>query len=168
MTLVIGRAGRLAEAKTHDERHLEQQREPADQDVGADALLEPVEDRPQVQLGLQVAEGVLGFEQVVVAQRHVGGGQVRVGGGQQELAVEALFVADAGPVDTQPAGGQLADVAAVRAVVAQRAFGFGVRRLLGLAALNRRCRYRGVKRNQLGFSLRVAAVNLTRQPRAAL
>lgn len=26
----------------------------------------------------------------------------------------------------------------------------------------RRCRYRGVKRNQLGFSLRVAAVNLTR------
>ena len=27
---------------------------------------------------------------------------------------------------------------------------------------HRRCRYRGVKRNQLGFSLRVAAVNLTR------
>ena len=27
---------------------------------------------------------------------------------------------------------------------------------------HRRCRYRGIKRNQLGFSLRVAAVNLTR------
>jgi hypothetical protein len=27
---------------------------------------------------------------------------------------------------------------------------------------HRRCRYRGVKRNQLGFSLRVAAVNLQR------
>ena len=36
-----------------------QEREPADQDVGADAVLEPVEDGPEQQLGFQVAEAVL-------------------------------------------------------------------------------------------------------------
>ena len=68
----------------------EQQREPAEQDVGADAVFEPVEDRAQLQGGLQVAEAAFGLEEVLVAQRDVLGGQVRVGGGEQVLAVQAL------------------------------------------------------------------------------
>jgi hypothetical protein len=58
----------------------EQQRQPADQDVRADALFEPVEDRAQAQDALEVVEGALGFEQVLVAERDVLGGDVGVGG----------------------------------------------------------------------------------------
>jgi hypothetical protein len=54
--------------------------------VGADAVLEPVEDRPQQQAGLEVAEAALGFEQVLVAQGGVFGADVRVGGGDEVLA----------------------------------------------------------------------------------
>ena len=64
-----------------------------------------VEDRPQLQGALQVPEAAFGFEQVLVAQRDVLGGQVRVGGGEQVLAVEALLGGDLGPVDTsRPVG----------------------------------------------------------------
>ncbi len=61
----------LAFAEAH-----EQQREPADQDVGADALLEAVEDRAQGKDAMEVAEGALGFEQVLVAERDVLGADV--------------------------------------------------------------------------------------------
>jgi hypothetical protein len=56
----------------------EQQRQPGQQHVGADAVLEAVEDRAQLDRGLRVAKAALGFEQVLVAQRDVLGGQVGV------------------------------------------------------------------------------------------
>src|SRR5439155_4424381 len=49
----------------------QQQRQPADQDVRADAVLEAVEDRAQAQDALQIAERALGLEQVLVAERDV-------------------------------------------------------------------------------------------------
>ena len=85
----------------------EEQREPAEQDVGADAGLEPMEDRAQLQGGLHVAETPFGLEQVLVAQRDVLGGQVGVGGGEQVLPVEAFLGGDLGPVDHEPARGPL-------------------------------------------------------------
>jgi hypothetical protein len=65
----------------------EQQGEPAEQDVGADAGFAAVEHRPQFEGGLQVAEATLGLEQVLVAQRDVLGAQVGIGGGEQVIAV---------------------------------------------------------------------------------
>ena len=47
----------------------QQQREPADDHVGVDAVLEPVEDRPQLERRLEVAEGAFGLAQVLVAER---------------------------------------------------------------------------------------------------
>ena len=113
----------------------EQQREPAQQHVCADAVSEAVEHRAQLEGGLEVAEPAFGFQQVLVAQRDVLRGQVGVAGGQQELAVQPCFGGDLGPVDDQPARGGLAQVAAQGAVVAQRALGLGVRRLLDVTAL---------------------------------
>ena len=75
----------------------QQQREPADDDVGADAVFEPVEDGAQLQGGLQVAEGAFGFAQVLVAERDLLGGEVGVGGGEQVLAVQALLGRDLAP-----------------------------------------------------------------------
>ena len=56
----------------------QQQREPGEQHVRADAVLEVVEDWPQLDRGLQVAEAAFGFEQVLVAERDVLGGEVGV------------------------------------------------------------------------------------------
>ena len=52
----------------------QQQREPGEQDVRADAVLEAVKDGAQLDRGLQVAEAAFGFEQVLVAERDVLGG----------------------------------------------------------------------------------------------
>jgi hypothetical protein len=49
----------------------QEQREPAEQDVRADAVLEAVEDGPELERGLQIAEAAFGFEQVLVAERDV-------------------------------------------------------------------------------------------------
>jgi hypothetical protein len=56
----------------------QQQREPADQHVCADAVLEAVKDGPQFEGGLEIAEAAFGFEQVLVAERDLLGGQVGV------------------------------------------------------------------------------------------
>ncbi len=97
----------------------QQQRQPAQQHVGADAVLQPVEDRARQQLGLQVTEAALGLQQVLVAQRDVLGGQVGIGGGQQVLAVQPLFGLDLGAVDPQPPVWLLAQPPAQRGMVAQ-------------------------------------------------
>jgi hypothetical protein len=55
-----------------------------------------VEHRAQVEGGLQVAEPALGLQQVLVAQGDLGGGQVRIGGAQQVLAVELGLGGDLG------------------------------------------------------------------------
>ena len=56
----------------------QQQREPADDDVRADALLEPMEDGAQLERRLQVTEGALRLAQVLVAERNLLRGQVGV------------------------------------------------------------------------------------------
>lgn len=49
----------------------QQQREPADQHVRADVVLEAVEHRAELERALEIAESAFGFEQVLVAQRDV-------------------------------------------------------------------------------------------------
>jgi len=105
--------------------------------VGADAVLEAVEDGAQLERRFQVAEGAFGLAQVLVAERDLLGGEVGVGRGEQVLAVEALLGGNLAAVDHEPAGRGLAQVARERRVVAERALGAGVRFLgrgrLGLA-----------------------------------
>jgi hypothetical protein len=49
-----------------------------------------MEHGAQRERALQVAEGALGFEQLLVAERDVLAAEARVGRGEQVLAVEAL------------------------------------------------------------------------------
>ena len=56
----------------------EEQGEPAQQHVGADAGLEAVEHGAQLEGGFEVPEAAFGFEEVLVAQRDVFGAQVGV------------------------------------------------------------------------------------------
>ena len=67
--------------------------------VGADTVVFAVEDGPQQQRALEVAEGALGLLQLLVAERDVLGRQARVAGGEQVLAVEAFLGGDLGPVE---------------------------------------------------------------------
>ena len=84
----------------------QQQGQPAQDDVGADALLFAVVDRAQVDDLLEVAPAALDFQQLLVAQGDVLGGQLGVAGAQQVLAVEVGLGLDGSGVDPQqPAGG---------------------------------------------------------------
>src|SRR6266700_3509615 len=84
----------------------EQQREPAQQDVGADPFFEPVVDGPQVEDGFHVPPAAFDFEELLVSDGDVLGGQLRVGAAQQVLAVQVLFRLGLGLVGAeQPAGG---------------------------------------------------------------
>ena len=110
----------------------QQQREPADEHVGPDAVFQAVEHRAQQQGGFEVPEPALGLQQVLVRGRDFGRGQVLVGGGQQVLAVQLGLGGDRSPVDDEPAGCLLAQVAAQGAMLAQGAFGAGMPSHLGL------------------------------------
>ena len=80
--------------------------EPAQDDVGADAFFLAVVDRSQVDDLLEVAPAALCFQELLVAQRDVLGGQRGVGGAEQVLAVQVLLGLDRGGVGAeQPAGG---------------------------------------------------------------
>jgi len=81
----------------------QEQREPADDHVRVDAVLEPVEDGPQLQGGLEVAEGAFGLAQVLVAKRDLLRREVGVAAGEQVLAIEALLRGDPAAVDLQAA-----------------------------------------------------------------
>src|SRR5215211_8086514 len=84
----------------------QQQGEPAQDHVGADAVFEAVVDGAELEGGLHVPPAAFDFEELLVAEPDVFGGEGGVRGAQQELAVEALLGADGGPVDAQqPAGG---------------------------------------------------------------
>ena len=84
----------------------QEQGEPAEDDVGADAVFEPVVDRPQFQGGLHVPPAAFDLQQLLVAQRDVLGGQVRVRAAQQVLPVQVRLGRDLLLVDAeQPAGG---------------------------------------------------------------
>ena len=60
----------------------QQQRQPAEQDVGPDPRFEVMMNRAEFQRRLEVAEAAFGFEEVLVAQGDVLGGQVGVGGAE--------------------------------------------------------------------------------------
>src|SRR4051794_35835908 len=84
----------------------EQEREPAQHDVGADALFEAVVDRAQVEDLFHVPPAALDLEELLVAQGDVGGRQVRVRAAQQVLPVQVRLGLDPVLVDAQqPAGG---------------------------------------------------------------
>ncbi|MFD3623436.1 hypothetical protein [Streptomyces sp. NPDC058698] len=80
----------------------QQQREPAQQHVGPDTVFETVEDRPQLQHRFQITKSALGFQESLVADHDLLGTQVRIGAGQQVLAVQTLLGLDLGAVDGQP------------------------------------------------------------------
>src|SRR5712672_3388886 len=83
----------------------EQQRQPAQDDVGADAFFEPVAGGPQVDDLFHVPPAAFDFQELLVAQRDVLGGQVRVAAAQQVLAVEVFLGLDRGLAGAeQPAG----------------------------------------------------------------
>ena len=69
--------------------------------MSADAWFDAVVDGPQIEGGLEVTEPSFGFEEVLVAERDILRRQVRVGGRQQVLAVEAFLSGNLGPVDDQ-------------------------------------------------------------------
>ncbi|CAB4604964.1 unannotated protein [freshwater metagenome] len=101
-----------------------------------------MEHGSELEGGLEVTEPAFGFEQVLVAERDIFRGQVRVRGRQQILAVELGFGGDLRPVDHQPTGRGLAQPTTQRRVVTQRALGApmcfitgspSALRLLGLA-----------------------------------
>lgn len=92
----------------------EQKGEPAEQDLGANAVLEPVIDRPQLQVGLHVAPAPLDFQELLVAQGDVLGGQVRVAAAQEILAVQVGFGFDLGLVDAELAAGSESQIAVRR------------------------------------------------------
>src|SRR6266545_1863473 len=77
----------------------EEQGQPAEQDVGADAVFEAVVDRAQVQDRLHVAPAAFDLQELLVAHGDVFWGQFRVRAAQQVLAVEACFGLDRGLVD---------------------------------------------------------------------
>ena len=126
------------------------EREEADEDVGADAVVAAVEDGAEQERALEVAERPFGLEQLLVAERDVLGTQGRVGGGEQVLAVEVLLPGDLVVVEQEPAGLGLADVAGEGRVVAERALAplVGVPFGLGLGA----------------FALQLEPVELGRDP----
>src|ERR1035437_3341414 len=86
----------------------QQQGQPAQGDVGADPVFQVVADGPQVDDLLHVTPAAFDFQQLLVAQRDVLGGDPGVAAAQQELAVQPLLGPDPGGVDAQqPAGGGL-------------------------------------------------------------
>src|SRR6266545_4341171 len=89
----------------------QEQGQPAQDDVGADALFEAVVDRSQLQGGLEGAPAAFNLEQLLVAQGDVLGGKARVGGAEQVLAVQLGFPLDRGGVDAQQPAGRDAQVA---------------------------------------------------------
>src|SRR5947207_11861077 len=79
---------------------------------------------------IEVAEAAFGFQEVLVAQGGVFRADVRVGGGDEVLAVQAGFGLDLRGVDLQEAVGLLGQPPAEGRVVAQRALRAQVRRLV--------------------------------------
>ena len=90
----------------------EQQRQPAQLDVGADAVLAVVEHRAQPERALAVAPAAFDGEQLLVGGGEVVGGEGEVGGAQQPLAVQVGLAFDGGLVDAQQPGLGAAQVAA--------------------------------------------------------
>jgi hypothetical protein len=103
--------------------------------VGADAVVLSVEDRPQQQRALEVAEGAHGLLELLEPSATSSAERLRVAGGEQVLAIEPLLGCDLRPVEDEPAALGLAEIAGEGRVVAQRALAAQVRVPLGLDPL---------------------------------
>src|SRR5665647_3439573 len=79
----------------------EEQCQPAEPRVGADAVLAVVEHRAQAQRPLHVAPAALDLVELPVGGGEVRCGERLIGGAQQPLAVEALVTFDGGAVEAQ-------------------------------------------------------------------
>jgi len=99
----------------------EQQRQPAQLHVGADAVLAVVKHRAQPERALHVPPPSFDRDQLLVGGGEIVRGEGEVGGPQQPLAVQVLFSLDRGVVDTQQPGGGAAQVAAQTRLGAQGA-----------------------------------------------
>src|SRR6185437_3427887 len=83
----------------------EEQGEPAEDDVGADTLFEPVIDGPQVDDLLHVSPAALDFEELLVSGGDVSSRQVRVRAAEPVLTVEGHLGIDLGVVGAEIADG---------------------------------------------------------------
>src|ERR1035441_6440270 len=104
LELVADVAPGVAEPDLGDSQQ-QQQGQPAQLDVGPDALVLVVVYGPQVDGGLQVAEAALGIVEPLVTLGDVGSGESLVAGAEQELAVEEGVAGGRPAVDAQLAGG---------------------------------------------------------------
>jgi hypothetical protein len=82
----------------------EQQCQPTQLDVGADAVFAVVVDRAQPEAGFAVTPATLDGEQLFVGGGQVLGGQGEIGGAQQPLAVVVGLACRGGAVDAQQPG----------------------------------------------------------------
>jgi len=82
----------------------QQQDQPAQLDVGADAVLAVVEHRTQPEAALQVAPAAFDLHQLLVGVDQVLAGQRLVGGAQQPLAVQVGLPGGGAAVDAQQPG----------------------------------------------------------------
>jgi hypothetical protein len=99
----------------------DEQRQPAQLDVGADPALTVVVDGPQPQRALHVLPAALDRDQLLEGGGQVIGGERLVVGAQQPLAVQARFPLDGTAVDAQqPALGAAQEPAQPRLIL-QRA-----------------------------------------------
>jgi hypothetical protein len=89
----------------------QEQGEPAEEDVGADAFFLAVVDGAQVDDLFDVAPAALDLQELLVAEGDVLGGELRVGGAEQVLAVEVLLGLGLGGIGAEQAAGGDAQVA---------------------------------------------------------
>jgi len=88
----------------------QQQGQPAQDDVGADAFFLAMVDRAQVDDLLEVAPAALDFQQLLIPQRDVLGRELGVRAAEQLLAVQVLLGLDGGGVGPEQAPGGDAQV----------------------------------------------------------
>ncbi len=73
----------------------EQERQPAEEQVGSDPVWQMVVDAAQFEGGLQGPEGVLDLAELLIAEGDVLGAEAGAGRGEQELPVELRLVCGA-------------------------------------------------------------------------
>src|SRR6185312_5810234 len=98
----------------------QQQREPAQLHVGADAVLAVVVDGTKPQGALAVSPAAFDGDELLVGGGQIGGGQCQVGGAQQPFSVEVGLACGGAAVDAEQPGLGAAQVAAQPRLVAQR------------------------------------------------
>src|SRR5262249_14790760 len=98
----------------------QQQGQPAQLDVGADAVLAVVEYRPEPQRALHVLPPAFDGDELLIGGGQVVRGQGLVRGAQQPLAVQVLFAADGAAVNAQQPGLGAAQQPAQSGLVLQR------------------------------------------------